>query len=281
MWKRLVSIALGSVVMAASALGSDRPSIDDVAWIAGSWVMDEDGTRMEERWMDPVGGAMVGLSRTTRGDRMTGFEYLRIVADDEGVGYVAQPEGRPPTRFALVSWEEGEAVFENREHDFPQVIRYVKKAGGGLSAVIEGPDAEGAWSRVEMSFRDASAPQFLKGSKADSALPFSEAVRVGNLLFLSGKIGRKPGTMEVVPGGIQAETRQALDNIEAVLERHGSSMDRVVKCTVMIDDISQWAAMNEVYVTYFPHEKPARSAFGADGLALGAALEIECIAVVD
>lgn len=110
--------------------------------------------------------------------------------------------------------------------------------------------------------------------------PFSEAVRVGNMLYLSGQVGNVPGTTTVVEGGIQAETRQTLENIKAVVERWGSSMDRVVKCTVMIDDMAEWPAMNEVYATYFPGPKPARSALGADGLALNAKVEIECWATV-
>lgn len=110
--------------------------------------------------------------------------------------------------------------------------------------------------------------------------PFSEAVRVGHMLYLSGQVGNLPGEPSVVEGGIQAETRQALENIKATLERYGSSMDRVVKCLVMIDDMSEWPAMNEVYGPYFPAHKPARSAIGADGLALGAKVEIECWATV-
>lgn len=112
-------------------------------------------------------------------------------------------------------------------------------------------------------------------------LPFSEAVRVGHMLYLSGQVGNRPGELAVVPGGIRAETRQTMENIRAVLARWGSSLDRVVKCTVMIDDIAQWGAFNEVYATYFPGVKPARSALGADGLALGAAVEVECWATVD
>jgi len=110
-------------------------------------------------------------------------------------------------------------------------------------------------------------------------LPFSEAVRAGNLLFLSGQLGTGADD-KLVPGGIQAETRQALENIRAVLERHGSSLDRVIKCTAMLADMKEWATMNEVYVTFFPKHLPARSAFGATGLALGARMELECIATV-
>lgn len=116
--------------------------------------------------------------------------------------------------------------------------------------------------------------------EADQSLPFSEAVRVGHLLFLSGQVGNVPGTMKVVPGGIQPETRQTMENIKAALERHGSSMAEVVKCTVFLADIAEWSAMNEIYIGYFPDNPPARSALGANGLALDARTEIECIATV-
>lgn len=109
--------------------------------------------------------------------------------------------------------------------------------------------------------------------------PFSPAVRVGDLLFLAGKLGTD-ASGKLVAGGIQAETRQTMENIRAELERNGSSMARVVKCTAFLADMSEWGAMNSVYVTFFPGPKPARSAFGANGLALNARVEIECIGVV-
>ena len=110
-------------------------------------------------------------------------------------------------------------------------------------------------------------------------LPFSSAVRVGDMLYLSGQIGNRPdGTL---PEGIEAQSRQVMDNIGAVLKSADLGFGDVVKCTVMIDDIKQWGDFNKVYVTYFPDGKyPARSAFGADGLALGALVEVECIAHV-
>lgn len=114
----------------------------------------------------------------------------------------------------------------------------------------------------------------------DRQLPFSEAVRVGHMLYLSGQIGIDPATSKLAEGGIAGETRQTLENIKASLERHGSSMAEVVKCTVFLADISEWAAMNEVYVTYFPTNPPARSALGSSGLALGSRTEIECMATV-
>jgi 2-iminobutanoate/2-iminopropanoate deaminase len=120
-----------------------------------------------------------------------------------------------------------------------------------------------------------SSEQTLKAN-----LPFSEAVRVGDTLYLSGVIGFSPGTRTLVPGGIEAQTRQAMETIKTVLERNGSSLDHVVKCTVMLADMTEWAKMNAIYVTYFTKHFPARSALGANGLALGAQVEIECIATV-
>jgi 2-iminobutanoate/2-iminopropanoate deaminase len=109
-------------------------------------------------------------------------------------------------------------------------------------------------------------------------LPYSDAVRIGNLLFLSGTIGQAPGTRTLVPGGVTAETRQALENIKANLAAHGSSMDRVVKCSVFLADIAEFEAMNGVYREYFPANKPARTTVGVAGLPIGARVEIECIA---
>jgi 2-iminobutanoate/2-iminopropanoate deaminase len=110
-----------------------------------------------------------------------------------------------------------------------------------------------------------------------SGMPFSEAVEVGDLLFLSGQLGIDADG-KLVRGGVAAETRQTLLNIKAVLERRGLSLDHIVKVTVMLADISEWAAMNAEYVTMFGGHLPARSAFGTNGLALGARLEMECIA---
>lgn len=110
-----------------------------------------------------------------------------------------------------------------------------------------------------------------------SGRPFSDAVEVGGVLYLSGQIGAKPGEPKVVDGGLEAQAAQAMDNIGAVLKSRGLTYDDVFKCTVMLGDMSKWGDFNKVYVRYFkPDRMPARSAFGASGLALGAALEIEC-----
>ena len=114
---------------------------------------------------------------------------------------------------------------------------------------------------------------------ASIELPFSDAVRVGDVIILSGQLGTMPGELRLVEGGIAAETHQIFANINRILEQQGSSLDKVFKCTVMMEEIGEWPAFNEIYVTYFPGNKPARSAFGADGLALGAAVEMECWAV--
>jgi reactive intermediate/imine deaminase len=122
--------------------------------------------------------------------------------------------------------------------------------------------------------------EFLNSGKVTpTTLPFSEAVRAGDTLYLSGQIGIQPGTLNLAPGGIEGEARQTLDNIRTTLEAHGYSLRDVVKCTVMLADIAEWAAFNEVYRKYFSPPYPARSALGANGLALGARVEVECIAV--
>ena len=108
---------------------------------------------------------------------------------------------------------------------------------------------------------------------------FSEAVRVGNVLYLSGKLGTVPGE-GLVEGGIIPETEQTLRNIADALERYGSSMDEVVKCTVFLADIADFRDMTQTYRNFFPNNRPARSAVAVGALVLDAAVEIECIATV-
>lgn len=120
--------------------------------------------------------------------------------------------------------------------------------------------------------------RFPAGGPPGRVAPFSDAVRVDDLLFVSGKLGTAQG--ELVSDGIAAETRQALENIKASLELHGSSMEHVAKCTVFLADMAEFGEMNEVYVSFFAGNLPARSAFGVNGLAFGARVEIECIAAI-
>ncbi|MBW3535161.1 MAG: Rid family detoxifying hydrolase [Gemmatimonadetes bacterium] len=107
---------------------------------------------------------------------------------------------------------------------------------------------------------------------------FTPAVRVGDLIFLSGAIGTKPDELALVEGGIRAETQQTLENIRTVLHAAGADLEDVVKCSVFLADIEDYAAMNEVYGPFWGGTPPARSALAGSGLALGALVEIECIA---
>ena len=130
---------------------------------------------------------------------------------------------------------------------------------------------------VGISAGPAREVEYIKATSGP-VRPFSPAVRANGFLILSGQIGTDSAGV-VVTGGIVPETRQTMENIKRVLEQNGSSMDQVVKCTVFMADMKEWATMNEVYVTFFNEaRRPARSAMGATGLALNARVEIECIA---
>lgn len=143
---------------------------------------------------------------------------------------------------------------------FTAATRQPSTSGGqaGSSAQIEHSSAKSSAARVILS----------------------DVVRVGNILYLSGKLGTD-STGKLVAGGIGPETKQTLENIKSTLEANGSSMDHVIRCTVMLADIKERDEMNTIYTTFFKKEKmPARSAFGTSGLALNGRVEIECTAVV-
>lgn len=128
---------------------------------------------------------------------------------------------------------------------------------------------------------DAAEPrfiEFLKSPNAAANLPFSDAVRVGKQLYVSGKIGVLPGTRALVPGGIKEETRQAMENLKASVEMHGYAMKDLVKCTAILTDMSEFAAFNQAYTSFLKEPYPARTSMGAASLSLGARVEIECIA---
>lgn len=135
---------------------------------------------------------------------------------------------------------------------------------------------------ITLQAESTSTVEFLNSGAvlpAGKKMPFSEAVRVGNTIYLSGQLGIVPGTLTLIEGGITAETQQTMSNIKATLEAHNLSMSNIVKCTVMLADVSEWSSFNEVYKTFFTAPFPARSAFGASGLAMGARTEVECIAI--
>ena len=121
-------------------------------------------------------------------------------------------------------------------------------------------------------------PQFYTTPEAKATgLPFSLATHVGDVLYLSGAMGNIPGKMALAEGGLEAETKQMFANIEAVLKANGLGLGDVFKCTVMLADMKQWPAFNKIYMQHFdPDRLPTRSAFGANGLAMGGAVEMEC-----
>jgi 2-iminobutanoate/2-iminopropanoate deaminase len=109
-------------------------------------------------------------------------------------------------------------------------------------------------------------------------LPFSQAVIYGDVIYLSGQIGNVG--LKLVEGGIIPEFQQAMMNIKSILEQNGSSMDNIIKCTCMLADMGEFPDFNREYLKFFPNNKPARSTFGANGLAWNGRVEIECIAYI-
>lgn len=121
--------------------------------------------------------------------------------------------------------------------------------------------------------------QAIHTEKAPKAIgPYSQAIKVGNLVFASGQVPIVPATGEFVEGGIQEQTRQAVTNAQAILEEAGTSLKNVVKTTVYLSDMANFAAMNEIYAEFFTQPYPARSAVAVKALPKGALVEVECIA---
>jgi hypothetical protein len=127
-------------MLVAASVRAQTPSLDDLAWMTGSWETQLGRARIEEHWLAPAGKSMFGISRTVAGDRTVSFEFLRIETRPDGIYYVAQPNGRPGTDFKLTSLTGGLAVFENPAHDHPKIIRYRRNADGSLLASIEGDE---------------------------------------------------------------------------------------------------------------------------------------------
>jgi Domain of unknown function (DUF6265) len=135
-----------------AALAGPTADIESLRFIEGVWKGESGKAVIEERWTDAAGGVMLGVSRTLVSGKMVAFEFLRIEARADGVFYVAQPGGRPPTDFKLTKVSAGEAVFENPQHDHPKVIRY-RSADGALIAEVEGDEG-----KQEFRFRKSPAP---------------------------------------------------------------------------------------------------------------------------
>jgi 2-iminobutanoate/2-iminopropanoate deaminase len=123
--------------------------------------------------------------------------------------------------------------------------------------------------------------QIIQTDKAPGAIgPYSQAVRTGNMVFTAGQIGLDPATMEIVSGGVEAETRQVLNNLRQVLEAAGSGLTYVVKTTVFLRDMADFPKMNAIYADFFPENPPARSAVEVAALPKGVAVEIEAVALI-
>jgi 2-iminobutanoate/2-iminopropanoate deaminase len=121
----------------------------------------------------------------------------------------------------------------------------------------------------------------IKTDRAPRAIgPYSQGVRIGKLLLLSGQIPIEPMTGEVVRGGIEAETRQVLDNLSAVLEKGGATLKDVVKTTIFLKDLADFDDMNGIYEEFFEPPYPARSTVGVKGLPKGVSVEIDAVAIV-
>ena len=151
-----------AVILPAAVLGADpkrsgqpapAPAIAKLAWLAGSWRMEKNGRVVDEQWMAPAAGVMLGMSRTIAKGKVLGHEFMQI---REGPGgmlfFIAQPAGQAEGTFQHVTLTEDEVVFENTRHDFPQRVSYARQPEGGLQAFIEGPAADGTTKRIEFSF---------------------------------------------------------------------------------------------------------------------------------
>jgi len=130
------------------------------------------------------------------------------------------------------------------------------------------------------AFSASGNVDFLNTGKANPNLPFSQIVKAGNTLYMSGQIGINPATGKLATGGFEGETKQTLENIKRTLELHNYSMSNIVKCTVMLTDINDFKAFNAIYTQYFSAPYPARSAFAVKALALDSLVEVECIGAV-
>jgi hypothetical protein len=135
---RVAALIVLALAVLTSTAQESPPRITDLNWLAGSWQTHQDNMDVEEHWTLPVGGTMIGMGRTVAKGKTVFFEYLRIEARTDGLYYVAQPKGRPPTDFKAIEMSPDKVVFSNPLHDFPKRIIYGKNADGTVWARIEG-----------------------------------------------------------------------------------------------------------------------------------------------
>jgi hypothetical protein len=133
------------LLLVALALTAPAAAVDlkDLEWLAGDWVLVKGTRTIEEQWMRPSGGMMLGASRTVSNGKVNEFEFIRIEQRGDDLFYVAQPGGRPPTEFKLIKSSANEVVFENLQNDFPKQISYTRNDDGSMTARIMGPGKQG------------------------------------------------------------------------------------------------------------------------------------------
>ena len=151
------SLLAGIVVLAASAHAqapAAKPTLQDFAWLAGHWRIERADRLVDEHWMAPVAGLMMGMARNVEGGKVREYEFTLLRQEPNGdIFYVASPSKQTETSFKLTSLRNGEAVFENPEHDFPKKVIYARQTDGSLLAAIEGPGRDGKPRRVEYPFK--------------------------------------------------------------------------------------------------------------------------------
>lgn len=157
---RLLAFALFALPIALLAADPKKgakappPALEKIAWLAGSWRMEKAGRLVDEQWMAPAGGVMLGMSRTVAKGKVVDYEFTQIRVGPGGeLFYIAQPSAQKLTTFKVLSLGDNAVTFENKEHDFPQTIGYALQADGSLLAYIEGPAADGTTKRIEFSYQ--------------------------------------------------------------------------------------------------------------------------------
>jgi hypothetical protein len=152
-----LSALLGIALLSASAHAqapAAKPTLQDFAWLAGHWRIEQADRQVDEQWMAPAGGLMMGMARNVQGGKVREYEFTLLRQEPNGdIFYVASPSKQSETSFKLTSLAGGAAMFENPQHDFPKKIVYARQADGSLLAAIEGPGRDGKPRRVEYPFK--------------------------------------------------------------------------------------------------------------------------------
>jgi len=150
----LLSIAAVAQNNPPPAIPAPAASLEKLAWLAGRWRLERAGRVTDEYWMAPAGGVMLGMARTVSKGKELEHEFLQIRQGPGGeLFYIAQPSGQPEAAFKLLSFTDTEVVFENKVHDFPQMIGYTLKHDGSVTAWIEGPGKDGNPKRIEFPYK--------------------------------------------------------------------------------------------------------------------------------